>query len=290
MSEALISPFIRRAWDSRVSVPWHIRERDLWDYELLYVKEGEVVVTVNHCTYEGIPGDVFLFKPRQKHSIRSVGAADIRQPHIHFDLLEQADSGGVPISFVPEEEMSPEQKQWFRTDRLSDGPIALPNHMRLKNPAAFEQMLFDLITEFQLKLPYHELQTKGQFIKLLTYLVREHHWSSIPQVSGHLPILLNIQQYLNHHSDCDVTLDALSSMFHISKYYLARLFRSAFGMSPIQYHQTVRLEKAKQLIQFTDMTMQSISERLGFANIHVFSRAFKNKEGVAPSHFRRKRS
>jgi AraC-like DNA-binding protein len=256
----------------------------------MYIKEGQIQVTVEQETYYGVSGDVFLFKPRQKHSIQSRGNAFVRQPHIHFDLIEEENSAEVPISFIPEEEMSDLEKSWFREDLLSSGSLDLPNHIRLRHPAVFEQMLFDLITEFRLKLPYFHLNVKGQLIKLITYLIRERHWTTAPNVQSNLPLLLNIQEYLSHHTDSDITLDELSSMFHLSKYYLARLFRNAFNTSPIQYHQMMRLEKAKQLIQFTDIPLQDISEQVGFLNINVFSRAFKNKEGVPPSHYRRKQS
>jgi AraC-like DNA-binding protein len=288
MIKEAISPYIRRAWDHSVSHSLVIRERDLWDYELMYIKEGELLVTVEQETYHGVSGDVFLFKPRQKHSIRSQGNTYVRQPHIHFDLIEDDFSAEIPISFKPEEEMDEPEKRWFREDLLSSGPMALPNHIQLRHPAVFEQMLFDLISEYRLKLPFFQLNVKGQCIKLITYLIRERHWTTAPQVQSNLPLLLNIQEYLSHHTDSDITLDELSSMFHLSKYYLARLFRHAFNTSPIQYHQMMRLEKAKQLIQFTDIPLKDISENLGFININVFSRAFKNKEGVPPSHYRRK--
>jgi AraC-like DNA-binding protein len=284
-----ISPYIRRAWDRTItSLPWVIRERDLWDYELLYIKEGEVQITVDSQTYNGSPGDVFLFKPRQKHSIRSEGTTSIRQPHIHFDLVEEPNSPEIGISFIPEEEMNNIQKSWFRKDQLSHGPLAISNHIRLRHPAVFEKMLYEITMEFSLKLPYSKMTMKGQFIKLLSYLLREQHWNTNPQVQNNLPLLLNIQQYLSNHTNCDVTLEELSSLFHLSKYYLAHLFRKAFQMSPIKYHQIVRMEKAKQLIQFTDMSINDISEMLGYPNIYTFSRAFKNIEGVAPSDYRRR--
>lgn len=282
-----LSPYIRIAWDSLIQPPWHLRERDLWDYEFLYLMEGEIVVTLQDRTYNGIPGDLFIFRPGRRHSIRLVGNAVVRQPHIHFDLVEQPDSGEVTVSFVRKEEMSTSEMAWFREDKLSDGPYELPDHMRLRHPIVFEKLLFAVIAEFRMKLPFADVQIKGLFLSLFTYVLREYEWSRAPLVRDKMPLLLNIEEYLNHQTDSDVSLDELVRKFHISKYYLVRLFHGAFGMSPIRYHQIARLEKAKQLIQFTDLPIQRISDQLGFANIHHFSRAFKKKEGVAPSHFRR---
>ncbi|ULL13855.1 AraC family transcriptional regulator [Paenibacillus sp. H1-7] len=286
MSDMILSPYVRRAWDHSASSPWSVRPRTLWDYELLYIKEGQLLITIEDITYEGIPGDLFLFKPGQRHSIRSNSSLGVRQPHIHFDLVEQSDSPYIPVSFITEEEMNEQELTWFRPDLLSVGPFALPNRIRLTHPAVMEQMLFDLIHEYHLRLPYYHLQMKSQLLKLLTYLIRERHWSETPQIHAHQSLLLSVRHFITEHTHTDISLDELSTRFHISKYYLTRLFRDAFHMSPIQYHQTVRIEKAKQLIQFTGLTIQSIADQLGYANIHTFSRAFKNKEGVAPSNYR----
>lgn len=91
---------------------------------------------------------------------------------------------------------------------------------------------------------------------------------------------------MNHH-DADFSLDELSNKFHIREFYPARLFQNAFGMSPIRYHHLTHLEKAKQLLRFTELPIQQIAYQLGFYSIHDFSRVFKKQEGVAPSHSRR---
>src|SRR4051812_28641684 len=109
MFEPTISPYIRLAWDSMIRNVWHVPERQLWDYEILYLMEGQLLLTVENCTYHGIPGDVFILKPRRKHSIKLIGEGHVRQPHIHFDLFEQIDSRDVPISFVCEEEMTEQE-------------------------------------------------------------------------------------------------------------------------------------------------------------------------------------
>jgi AraC-like DNA-binding protein len=72
----------------------------------------------------------------------------------------------------------------------------------------------------------------------------------------------------------------------MSKFYLIHVFKELFHLTPIQYHQKVRLERAKNLIRHTPASLQEIAEQLGFANIHAFSRAFKSKEGMSPSQFR----
>lgn len=73
-----LSPYIRVAMDSKINFPWHhLKERVLFDYELLYVKEGRVKVTIGDQYYTGEPGDLFLFRPKQRHTIRKIGTSPL---------------------------------------------------------------------------------------------------------------------------------------------------------------------------------------------------------------------
>lgn len=281
-----ITPYIRVAMDSLIDAPWELKERVIFDYELLYVKEGEIIVTIEDSEYAGLPGDIFLFKPRSRHSIKTVGTKRFRQPHLHFDLFYQPDSPDVRISFRPLEHISEQETKWFReaVDRGSD--LWLPDKISLQNTLVFEKMLFGIIDEFGRKLPYYELHIKGLFINLWTYLMREQHWSSIRDVFSNTDILFDIKDYLDNHPAKEISLDELAGQFKISKYHLARLFKKAFSMTPIHYHRLVRIHKAKELIQFSGMSITEISELCGFKGIHTFSRMFREVEGVPPSFYR----
>lgn len=281
-----LSPYIRRAMDSYVPADWRLEERMIFDYELLYVKQGELLITVEGKTYEGKPGDLFLLKPRERHSIRSIGRVPVRQPHVHFDLYYEADSPEVKISFKPIEAMTAVERGWFREDVVSGPPFSLPTHIPLCNPLPFETMLFHLIKEFQAKTPYSDVAAKGLFIQLWVYLLREQHWAHHPEIVSNLRELQLVKSYLEYHCSEDVTLDALSRMSNLSKYYLIGLFKKAFGMTPIKYHQLVRMEKAKEMIQFSRMPLKEIAESVGYSDIHSFSRTFRKVEGVPPSYYR----
>jgi AraC-like DNA-binding protein len=283
-----LSPYVRFATGSYTLDPCHLKERVIWDYEIMYLKEGEALVTVEETEYKGLPGDIFIFKPRQRHSISTRGNQMIRQPHVHFDLFEQSDSINVGISFRLEETMSKEERSWFRPDRLSGAtPIKLPNHIRLNNPAIFEKKLFELITEYQMKLPNYEISVKGMLIQLLIYLFREYEWSQSPYIHNRRKELYDIQTYLNDHAYREVTLEELVTTFKISKYYLIRLFNATFYRNPIEYHRLLRMERAKELLKFSNNPIKQIADDLGFQNIHSFSRAFKTTEGVSPSLYRK---
>jgi AraC-like DNA-binding protein len=118
-------------------------------------------------------------------------------------------------------------------------------------------------------------------------LLRERHWQDNASIATLGEQLDRVKTYLDHSTGKEVTLDELSQLANLSKSHLCRAFKKAFGLTPIQYHVAVRLAKAKQLIRFTDLSLTSIAEELGFHSIHAFSRAFRKREGVSPSLLRK---
>ncbi|NMO95007.1 helix-turn-helix domain-containing protein [Paenibacillus lemnae] len=210
-----------------------------------------------------------------------------RQTHLHFDLIFEEDSPDVKISFKPLEEISEEEMVWFREDVLDNNAFKIASHLRLRNPVIIEKMLFEIINEFQMKLPYYETNVKGMFIQLFIHLLRENYWNQNPHLVTNMDELVKIRSYLKHHIDQKVTVDELVHISGISKFYLIHLFKKTFGMSPIQYHQMLRIEKAKETIQFTTESLTAIAEKFGYSDIQSFSKAFKKIDGVKPSFYRK---
>ena len=68
--------------------------------------------------------------------------------------------------------------------------------------------------------------------------------------------------------------------------HLNKIFKEAFNISPMQYTNNFRLEKAKELMMYSDFNISQISELVGFSSIHYFSRYFKKRENISPSEYR----
>lgn len=277
-----LSPYIRIAMDSSIKPPWYLVPRDILDYELLYIKEGYVIIIIEEIRYEGKPGDIFLFKPKQRHSIKIQGDETFRQPHLHFDLIYQEDSPLVKVSFKPCEQMAMDEREHFRENVIAE----LPNKLSVRNIGYFEELLFEIIKEFQEQMPFYEISIKGLFIKLWTYILREHQYGSDTLTYDRLEELKLIRDYIRNHAERELSLAELSSDFHISKYHLIRLFKKTFGDTPMHYHSLQRMAKAKEKIQFTNLSLIDIASMSGFDNINTFSRAFRKIEGVPPSYYR----
>ncbi|NLB45964.1 MAG: helix-turn-helix transcriptional regulator, partial [Clostridiaceae bacterium] len=84
-----------------------------------------------------------------------------------------------------------------------------------------------------------------------------------------------------------LNIDDLAHQCHLSTAHFRRLFRKAYGLSPQQYIQNLRIAKAKDLIRSELYSMSEVAARSGFGNIYYFSRVFRQATGMPPSAYSR---
>lgn len=98
-----------------------------------------------------------------------------------------------------------------------------------------------------------------------------------------------VRHYIDTHYKEPLTLDMLSSVAHINKYYLAHAFKEEYGLSPIRYMISRRIDESRFLLQETDMSMSQIARVLGFSSASYFSQSFRRTEGMTPAEYRKNR-
>ena len=124
---------------------------------------------------------------------------------------------------------------------------------------------------------------------LVTLLMAESwHPDSLPQPGAKKQNLLQICEYLEQNHTRHISLDELAETFYINKYYLTRVFKEQFGVSINNYLLQKRITHAKQLLRFTDKTLETIGLEAGMGDPQYFSRTFKKVEGVSPSEYRKR--
>ena len=111
-----LCPYIRRAWYDIMRPVSDIPDRVIYDYELMYIKDGRAEIVIEGKKYIAQQGDLFFFRPKQYHSISILGNKPLTQPHIHFDLEYSPDREKVPVSLSNLDQMSEAEKQYFRRD------------------------------------------------------------------------------------------------------------------------------------------------------------------------------
>lgn len=96
-----------------------------------------------------------------------------------------------------------------------------------------------------------------------------------------------IKEYIDKNYNTNIKISMFTSRYFFSKEYLSKLFKSKYGCGIYTYVQEVRMQRARALLENPDIKIQSISERLGYADNNYFSKAFKNYYGMSPSQWRK---
>jgi len=92
--------------------------------------------------------------------------------------------------------------------------------------------------------------------------------------------------YIDQNYAQELSLQILSQYVHLSKNYLANLFKKETGEGVIDYINKVRLERAKALLRSTDLKSSEICSMVGVLDSKYFSKLFKKLEGMTPSEYR----
>jgi ribose transport system ATP-binding protein len=86
--------------------------------------------------------------------------------------------------------------------------------------------------------------------------------------------------------EAEVDYQALADSLAMSYDNFRRRFKNQIGMSPNQYFLSAKIERAKELLLFTDTEIKDIASQLGFSDPYYFSRVFKERVKTSPAHFR----
>jgi two-component system, response regulator YesN len=101
-------------------------------------------------------------------------------------------------------------------------------------------------------------------------------------------LISSILEYLNNnYYKYDFTVEAMAEHFALSPVYLRKVFKEATGSTILSYANSLRTEKAKELLKATDMNLGDIVKSIGYIDSSSFVRKFKQETGITPGEFRK---
>lgn len=101
------------------------------------------------------------------------------------------------------------------------------------------------------------------------------------------PIVLCID-YIYNHIHYRITIKELARHLHLSESYLSKLFHKEMGLTVSQYILDLKIEKAKNLLKYSEYNIVEISNYLSFASQSHFIQVFQKKTGLTPRKYRKK--
>jgi len=237
------------------------QRQNLDSYLIAAVVEGKGSLTINDKTYNISKGECFFIDCRTPHFYKSDEKDPWEIVWIHFN-------GG----------MSQQYYELFLS--------------QYKN--VFKSIMFDrivsVITEIININEYNDVNTEvitsKLIMELLTYVL------TVNKETNDCDSALNkklsaVYDYINRNFNSDISLDELSSQFYISKFYLTREFKKLYGKTIFQQIITARINYGKELLRFTDKTVEEIAHLCGFNDQSYFARQFKKIENLTCFSYRK---
>lgn len=162
-----------------------------------------------------------------------------------------------------------------------------PNIFTPGNPAIFNKCLSDLHSLQKQSNPYKELLSHKFLTELCVFCFPESK-GRLSQASSTHDKLIQIREYILSHYTEKISLDQLSQLFFLSKYYLVREYRKYFGITPGNEIIACRISHAKSLLRFGSLSVEEISAQCGFYSSAYFIRMFRQAENMTPLEYRQK--
>ncbi len=97
---------------------------------------------------------------------------------------------------------------------------------------------------------------------------------------------LALKNYIEQNLMRSLSIDDMAEYVHLSRSRAIHLFKEVYGVTPYHYYLNQKGELACTLLKCTSLSIQEISERLGFSDYHHFSGFFRKWYGVSPSQYR----
>lgn len=229
------------------------------EVELLYFLEGEVKITCNTNQYTVRQGDAILIFPYTMHKVEKVTPVKYLLCTFDVDILPFFSHIFVNFSVVGSPIVN------LATTHL-DGQDSLN---KISQRTELQQ---ECNTTFgYLTVALENLLSSLELAEKTSH--KNDHW------------LVLVLGYINENFQNSIRLDQLANELNLNKYFISRHFNSVVGCSIEQYTNSLRIDFAKNLLQFSNMSITDVAMESGFGNVSTFYRVFKNLGQGTPKEF-----
>ena len=249
--------------------------------EILFVHEGQGVVTLPQHVYPIQPGTMFIFQPYQLHHVRATHTEEY--PYIRS--LMQFDPVAIHSYVKPYKQLE-QMLMYIWKGNLKQQ--AFPG-MHLRYPIEPNIRYYK---EQMTAITDKDYDRYASLVALmLQYLQSEIEQLSIPintttplEMTHTEAILRWIEQYYAEPFD----LSRLADELHLSKYHISHLFKEDTGQTVTDYILALRSKEACRLLVDTTLPVAEVGVRVGWPIASHFTQQFKRWVGCTPSQYRKR--
>ncbi|NOU93931.1 AraC family transcriptional regulator [Paenibacillus sp. LMG 31456] len=278
---SLVNETIKKVQDSlnkylRVQVSFYLGERSKQPLELK-ANLLKLLNTLEHQFYlsEGYIGVINEeeFTKADLFTFFSQALEEMKQLILQEDAQGLEEAADRWMAFVEKERFPPEMiKEWV-LKLLLDMRVKFKSLQKFQTNYSVE-VLHSTMSEID-----HTNQLKSWMLVHLNEMLAQ--MGTIFKHSKRVEIN-KAQRYVEEHLHQKITLEEVADYLHLNSSYFSRLYKKETGLTFIEYVIQTKMNKAKELLDTTDKTVEEISYLLGYDNKRYFIQLFKNEMGVPP--------
>jgi len=249
-------------------------------YEIGYYYSGKGKYFISDKTFNIRAGSVLFIQANQMHYVEADRDDPLRSASIYF---------------MPELLFHPGSNPY-------DSNYLLPFHSRDKrgNPHVREadldfslwELILDMHRELQSKENFYQLALKNRLCEALLRMLKQVKNPAASAGDQAAPTrkirrLQKVFETIQADYEKPLPLEQLAGAACMSPSYFCRYFKRVTGFSPTHYVLRYRIDKSKELLAQTDLSITEIAFQVGFNSQSYFDRIFQRFTGLSPHHFRR---
>ena len=252
-------------------------KHDFWEF--LYVDKGEVEVMAGSLGFKLKQGEIIFHKPNEFHNVWANGKVAPNLIVLSFECKSPA------IKYY-------ENKILTISDFEKNLLVQIINEAKEAFTSELDITYLKKLEKRQESLFGCEHLIKIYLEQLLISMIRKGNsvnsnsrLSTATKERSDTDLLQRIINFLNENVTKNITFDDVCRFSNLSRTSLKVLFKDKKGTGVIEYFKKLKIEEAKKMIREGQYNFTQISEILGYASIHYFSRHFKNVTGMTPSEY-----
>lgn len=272
-----IVPFVRYTRLHQIDEHTGYKQRVGYDCRFFYTVSGEGELKIRNTSRKMVAGDLMIIHAGVPYQPMSVIGKSAVYVTVNFDFTQQFATVKGPVQPVTPQCFLPEQifgHESFEDTHLFDDFCAFSDMFRV---GALAQQI---ALEDQRRLVGYRPKINGLMAEILAECLRASAaYSDTSQ-------LKNVLDYLHRNYHLPLSNASIAERFGYHPNYLSSLFRNITGKSLYQYLQSIRIAKAMELLEMTNLPIAKIAEQVGFDSANNFSVAFRKATAITPSQCR----
>lgn len=284
-------PKVRIIGHVKYDKPWIHFTRTIDEYILYIIKSGELYIKEGEAEYTLKSGDTLLLSPNVIHTGFKQSCCEyyyihFRHPKIY--MISDKTFDELSDKILKERKLSLTSDSFYEYTTASTS-CYFPKHYQIKEKDPFLYFLRDTETEFYKRYENHKVLTSIKLLEMLIRISREYVSTEIEKNVSYFSKAFvesrKIVNYLNSQYHGKVTSKDIEELSEFNYDYINRVFHKITGNTIFNYLNTIRINKAKELIETTPINFSEIGYLVGIDDPYYFSKLFKKYTGMTPTQY-----